>query len=278
MRLTLEHLSAIAGGTMTADRRSNMNSILAGLDAMGVVTGLDRAHRLAHYLAQLAHESGRFVYDRETWGPTPAQKRYEGRADLGNTEPGDGSKFRGHTAGQITGRANTESFRDWCRDQGLPAPDFVETPSLMNTDPWEGIGPIWYWSTRNLNRYADANDIEMVTRRINGGLNGYADRLKMYERSALVLLGRKLEAGAVKRFQADHGLIADDIVGPATRAALHKALTAIKDEVAPAPVEVPDAAPEPPVVQPAPAAPLTASQYITIAETALAGLREHYGA
>ena len=64
----------------------------------------------------------------------------------------------------------------------------------MNTDPWEGLGPIWYWDSGNptgesLNVYADEANHEMVTRRINGGLNGYADRLARYTRAALVLLG-----------------------------------------------------------------------------------------
>src|SRR5690606_17393021 len=62
--------------------------------------------RLAAFLAQVGHESGGFVYAREIWGPTEAQKRYEGRKDLGNTQPGDGSRFRGRGLIQITGRAN----------------------------------------------------------------------------------------------------------------------------------------------------------------------------
>ncbi|MEC5293124.1 hypothetical protein VSX64_20625 [Aurantimonas sp. C2-6-R+9] len=162
-------------------------------------------------------------------------------------------------------------------DAGLPAPDFAETPALMNTDPWEGIGPIWYWSTRNLSRYADANNIEMITRRINGGLNGYADRLRMYERSALVLLGRKLEAGAVKRFQTDRGLTADDIVGPATRAALHKALVVSETEAVVAKAEL--VAHEPPLAQPVPVPgdwqpQLTIPEYLAIIETSTAAIRK----
>ena len=67
----------------------------------------------------------------------------EGRKDLGNTEPGDGRKFAGHTAMQITGRDSIRRFRDWCRKFIDPkAPDFVEYAELMNTDPWEGLEPI----------------------------------------------------------------------------------------------------------------------------------------
>lgn len=255
MRLTIDHLRKIGGGKVDADRLSNMRSIILGLDTYGDGAGLNTAQRLTHYVAQLAHESGRFEYDREVWGPTPAQRRYEGRTDLGNTKPGDGSKFRGYTPGQITGRANTTEFRDWCRDRGLPAPDFVETPALMNTDPWEGLGPIWYWQSRNLNRYADENDIEMITKRINGGLNGYADRITMYERTALVFLGYDMTAGVLKRFQAANGLVADDVPGPKTRAAMHAALGRLTFSPAPGkPVMLPDvpAAPVEPV-EPQPA-------------------------
>jgi len=62
--------------------------------------------RVAAFLAQVGHESGGFVHTREIWGPTPAQQRYEGRADLGNTRPGDGSRFRGRSLIQVAGRAN----------------------------------------------------------------------------------------------------------------------------------------------------------------------------
>lgn len=220
-----------------------MRSIVKSLDRFGVRFGLGVPHRLAQYITQLAHESGRFRYDREVWGPTPAQRRYEGRKDLGNTQPGDGSKFRGRTPIQITGRANTTEFRDWCREKGVNPPDFVEKPGLMNTDPWEGLGPIWYWETRKLNRYADSGDIEQITKRINGGLNGYADRLECYTVTALVLLGYPVTAKrimhSIKAFQAvaqDNGWLPKDRdgapsqidgdAGPKTRTAMHMALVA----------------------------------------------------
>lgn len=218
MQVTAGTLATIAGRSVN----SNMESTIAGLEMAGVGVGLNRPHRLAQYLAQLAHESGLWRYDREVWGPTEAQKRYEGRKDLGNTEPGDGSKFRGHTAAQITGRANTTDFRDWCRKIDPRAPDFVANPGLMNTDPWEGLGPIWYWDTRGLNRYADNGDLLTITKRINGGTNGLADRQAQYTRAGLVLLG--YAPADVRAFQRSHGLTVDGISGPRTRAAIHAEL------------------------------------------------------
>lgn len=216
---TIQQLSLIGGRAAN----ENMDAINVGLDVYGGRAGLYLPHRLAHYLAQLAHESAAFKYDEEI----ASGAAYEGRKDLGNTVPGDGVRYKGRGPIQITGRANYTAFRDWCRAQaGVgPVPDFVAEPQRINTQPWEGLVPIWYWTTRNLNRYADKNDIEMITRRINGGMNGFDDRVRYYTRAALVLLG--FAPTAVKTFQQSAGLTVDGIAGPQTRAALHKALVAL---------------------------------------------------
>ena len=217
--LTAAQISTIAGHPFN----ENMKSVLSGLSAAGQTAGLVAPHRVACYIAQLAHETAGFRYDREVWGPSPAQKRYEGRADIGNTQAGDGFKFRGRTGIQITGRANTLSFWRWCQDRFPSVPDFIWNPDAMNTDPWEGLGPIWYWDSRALNRYADEGNHEMITRRINGGLNGYEDRLRWFSRASLVMLG--FGPTEVRKFQVRHqknyvlGDI-DGLVGPKTRAAM----------------------------------------------------------
>lgn len=227
MILTIDHVRKIARRKLNAEALANAQSVLLALDVAGAHFGLNQPHRLAQFLAQIMHESGEFRFDREVWGPTPAQKRYEGRKDLGNLQPGDGARFKGHTAMQITGRANTKAFRDWCRKHvDATCPDFLKHPELMNTDPWEGLGPIWYWDTRGLNRLADQGDVENITERINGGLNGYADRVTLLGRASLVLLGYAPDA--VKKFQSDHGLeLIDGKPGPKTRAAMHVALVAL---------------------------------------------------
>lgn len=184
-------------------------------------------HVEAHILAQVMHESGGLVHDREIWGPTAAQQRYEGRKDLGNTQKGDGSKYRGYGPIQVTGRANVTNFYKWAKSQNLNPPDFVAKPELIATAPWTGWSVIWYWEVGNPTRkpltiYADQNNIEMITRRVNGGLNGYDDRLAYYDRAALVLLG--YEPNELKKFQAAHGLSTTTGSGPLTRAALHREL------------------------------------------------------
>lgn len=211
---------------------ANINSIYTALVQYGPKFGLMQPHRLAQYVAQLAHESGGFKYDKEIWGPTAAQARYDTRTDLGNTPEldGDGAKYRGRTAMQLTGKSNYKQFYDWCATNGFNPPNFVVQPELVNNDPWEGLVPIWYWDSRNLNKYADEGDNEMITRRINGGLNGFEDRLNNYTKFALLYLGFTDTPRGITQFQTEaaaNGLYKREVDGkdgPGTRSALHQTL------------------------------------------------------
>ena len=144
--------------------------------------------RIAAFLAQVGHESGGFRYTTEIWGPTPAQQRYEGRKDLGNTQPGDGPRFRGHGFIQTTGRANHASVRDRLRERlSVEVPDFEARPEALAELPWACLSAADYWDMRRLNALADAGDFEAITRKVNGGLNGYADRIARWERAKIAL-------------------------------------------------------------------------------------------
>ena len=200
----------------------NMASTIRGL--LMRPGGLSAPHRLACYLGQLAHESGRWRYDREIWGPSAAQARYDTRTDLGNTaaRDGDGFTYRGRGPIQITGRANYAEFTLWCRKFNAAAPDFVATPDAVVTDPWEGLGPIWYWETRNLNALADRGDDASICRAINGGFNGLADRVAMTDAARVILSGAK----DTRAFQLAHSLNPDGIIGPITRGVMHRSLAA----------------------------------------------------
>ena len=134
--------------------------------------------RVAAFLAQIGHESAGLKYTTELWGPSPAQRRYEGREDLGNTQPGDGARYKGHGLIQTTGRANHARVRDRLRQRlGDWVPDFEAHPELLATHEWAALSAADYWDDRGLNALADAGEFERITRRINGGLNGQADRL-----------------------------------------------------------------------------------------------------
>lgn len=222
--VTAQHIRA---AVLKPVNEANMNSVLISLDRYRDDFGMDRVHRVVQYLAQLMHESGDFRYDREIWGPTPQQSRYDTRSDLGNTPAvdGDGKRYMGRTTMQLTGKANYQAFHDWCEEKRFNPPDFVANPDLINSDPWEGLVPLWYWDNHNLNHFADQGDIETITKRINGGMNGFDDRAAHFARLALVVLG--LKPSQIREFQASKGLVADGDVGPKTRAALHAELLAL---------------------------------------------------
>lgn len=130
--------------------------------------------RLAHFLAQVYHESGGFRYMEEIWGPTAAQQRYETREDLGNLGGGDGYRFKGRGPIQLTGRANYRRFGRLC---GIDLENHPEVAALPSVGM---LTAALYWDDRKLNALADAGDIEGITRKINGGLNGFADRKEWF--------------------------------------------------------------------------------------------------
>jgi putative chitinase len=145
--------------------------------------------RLAAFLAQVAHESGDLHHVREIWGPTPAQQRYEGRADLGNLQPGDGPRYRGRGLLQITGRFNYAAARDRLRHDhpALDVPDFEAGPEQLEHPRWAAMSAAEYWARHGCNELADAGDFEAITRRINGGLNGLAARITRHQRAIAAL-------------------------------------------------------------------------------------------
>ncbi len=141
--------------------------------------------RISAFLAQIAHESGEFRYMEEIWGPTDAQLRYEPPSDLaddlGNTEEGDGARYKGRGVIQITGRYNYGKYGD------LISVDIVNNPTIASTPQIAFSTAGVYWQTNGLNELADQQDFETITKRINGGLNGYEDRCKYYDRAKQVL-------------------------------------------------------------------------------------------
>lgn len=167
---------------------------------------LDSAERVAAFLGQSAHETLAWRYTSEIWGPTRTQLRYERNFDapwpttpaqsrspeyarnklaytLGNTQAGDGSRYRGRGDIQVTGRANTRGATRRLRDRlGSSAPDFLVAPQLLASPEWASLTAADYWIRRKLNEWV--HDTRELTRRINGGYNGLADR---EQRTALFL-------------------------------------------------------------------------------------------
>ena len=175
IELTLADLQRFAPGARP--------TILAGiveqpelLDKFGISA---KPLRLCHFLAQTGKESDGF----RTTTEYASGIDYEGRADLGNVCAGDGRCFRGRGLIQCTGRANYRAFTKWMKSSYPNAPDFEVEPEKLALFPWALDSAVWYWDTHDLNRIADTNNLRAVTRTINGGLNGLADRQAYFKRA-----------------------------------------------------------------------------------------------
>lgn len=149
--------------------------ILDGLaDAMPRMVeefGIDTSLRQQHFLSQCAHESDHFRTTQEY----ASGAAYEGRKDLGNTQRGDGRRFKGRGLIQLTGRAN------YARAALALDRDFIADPEQVERFPYAADVSGWFWKVNDLNALADKDDVRAVTRRVNGGLNGLASRTACLE-------------------------------------------------------------------------------------------------
>jgi putative chitinase len=182
--VTSEELHAIMPG-LPAARNAEL---LPFLQTAMTEFAIDAAARAAAFLAQLAHESAQFRFMEEIWGPTPAQRRYEPATELatrlGNTEAGDGHRFKGRGPIQITGRANYRRFGDLLSLDLIADPERAADPAVA----FRVAG--LFWSKKGLNELADratADAFREITRRINGGFNGLAERERFYATARTVL-------------------------------------------------------------------------------------------
>jgi len=172
MNLTLQQLI-----TIMPNARTKAGIFLPALNAAMLEFGINTPARQASFLAQLAHESGQLLYVREL----ASGAAYEGRKDLGNTQPGDGVRFRGRGLIQVTGRSNYVACG---KALGL---DLLAQPGLLEQTVNACRSAGWFWQSRGLNALADAGDQVAVTRRINGGTNGLAERLAFFKVAQKVL-------------------------------------------------------------------------------------------
>jgi putative chitinase len=140
--------------------------------------------RIAAFLAQLAHESGEFRYMREladgqAYDTGPLAVR------LGNTPEadGDGQKYKGRGPIQITGYDNYQR----CSLALFGDERLLETPELLEVPQHGCMAAGWFWDEKKLNQLADQQEFRAITKKINGGYNGYADRERYYKRALEVL-------------------------------------------------------------------------------------------
>ena len=238
----------------------------AALNEMLPKYGITTDKRIAGFISQCAHESSDFRVLQENlnykeatllkvfpryFGPGKENAaEYAGKPEkianyvymdkhrskqgaLGNVKDGDGWLFSGKGLKQVTGRANTTAFG---KTIGMTA---EEAAAYLLTKKGALESALWFWGSRNLNEVADTGDQVRLTKIINGGNIGLADRQVRYAK-AMAALGGKIDAAApvttavsetlrrgskgeaVKKMQAKLGLSADGDFGPGTEAALKK--------------------------------------------------------
>lgn len=172
---TAEKLEGILIHAAAADTARFFAPMLAAMQS----ASMDTALRQAHFLAQVGHESAELRYTEEI----ASGAAYEGRKDLGNTQTGDGVRFKGRGLMQLTGRTNYTAFGKFIGQDLLTHPQLVASDSRLAVDV-----ATWFWTRHDLNTLADADDILTITHRVNGGENGLDDRKTKLARAKWFLM------------------------------------------------------------------------------------------
>lgn len=173
MTLTFDQIKSIMPSATTG----RINLLLPFLNEAMEKFEINTINRACMFIAQVAHESGQFLYLKEL----DNGKAYEGRKDLGNIHPGDGVKFKGRGLIQITGAFNYKKVGD------ALGCDFVSHPELLESPKWAVYSAAWFWRTKALNQVADRGDFKKTTYLINGGYNGQPDRERFYNKAILTI-------------------------------------------------------------------------------------------
>lgn len=177
MLITLQHLKAICPNLPT-----NADVFIPYLNETCQKYGIDTPKKVAAFIAQLAHESMQFRRTQEI----ASGKAYEGRKDIGNIYKGDGVRYKGRGLIQVTGRTN---YHLMGKELGA---DFVATPELLQAPRYACLSAGVFWQSRKLNEFAELpaewrsktkgfTPFQYITYRINGGLNGLAEREQFYK-------------------------------------------------------------------------------------------------
>jgi len=170
MRITKPQLLRAEPKLYQARLDEFVNSFNQWAETFGINTPL----RIVHYLAQVFHESAALRYTEEI----ASGKAYEGRKDLGNTQKGDGVRFKGRGFIQVTGRKNYQDYNDSPYCVG----DLMSHPEWLSKSPGNQKASMYFWMKNGLNELADKDDIKAVTKKVNGGYNGLANRMFYYRR------------------------------------------------------------------------------------------------
>jgi putative chitinase len=175
MKITLQQLK-----TIMPYSGQNADKFLDALNVAMSEFSINTPQRIAAFLAQIAHESGSLRFVKEIASGTA----YEGRRDLGNILPGDGAKYKGRGLIQVTGKTNYTAVMLALNIDCLEHPELLEQPINACRSA------AWFWQSHGLNQLVDSNtedSFTLITKRINGGMNGFRERLEYWKRAKKVL-------------------------------------------------------------------------------------------
>ena len=188
-------------GVATTDAEQYIGQFEEVLPKYGIA---DSRQRLAHFFAQILHESGCLRFDMENlnysadallkvfpkyfrtreeaeaYARQPqkiANRVYASRMGNGNEGSGDGWKYRGRGLIQLTGKDNYKAFASWLGD-----PRIVDDPDLVSSE-YAVHSAVFFWDSRELNALADNDDVVALTKKINGGTNGLAHRRELLNKA-----------------------------------------------------------------------------------------------
>ena len=172
--ITKKQLASIWG----TNENSISDAVINDLNSCLNLFKINTQSRMRHFISQISHESGVWKWMKEL----ASGDAYEGRRDIGNTQPGDGKKYKGAGFIQLTGRANYSSFSKYMNDSKIMnGVDYVSSKY-----PATSAG--FWWHNNNMNALCDKNpSVEEVTRKVNGGYRGLEDRKKYYNRCLSVI-------------------------------------------------------------------------------------------
>lgn len=179
MKVTKEQILAIM-----PNAKDKVDAFLPYINGYAEVFHIDTPMRMAHFLAQIAHESDELRYTKELGNKNYFRKYDVGKLKnmLGNLKDGDGYKYRGRGLIQITGRANYQAYQNSKYCTG----DIMEYPELLEEPLGATKSAMWWWWKHGLNKLADIDCFVAITKTINGGTNGLESRRKFLTRAKKV--------------------------------------------------------------------------------------------
>lgn len=183
MNITRQQLTAII-----PKATKQIDKYICCINAYADMFHINTPLRMCHYLAQVLHESAEFKYTVEQGSRKYFDKYDTGKlaSQLGNTpaKDGDGYKYRGRGLIQITGKRNYLAYQN----SGFCTGDIINKPELLEKPLGAVKSSMWWWNEHKCNFYADKDDVDKITRIINGGTNGLLTRKKYLAKAKVVLL------------------------------------------------------------------------------------------